>query len=84
MRLNNTPRFLILSGAGLMVLAVSFFALAPETNTIQDDSFLASVFAYYEIILAGVENGNLTPEADNFLLTLHKWIAFLTDLYSAK
>lgn len=85
MPLKKIHRLLILLNVSLIFMAVSFFALASEKNTFQEGSgFLAFLFASYELILAGFENGNLKPEADNFFLTLYKWIAFLTDLFNAK
>ncbi|WP_039918132.1 hypothetical protein [Cellvibrio mixtus] len=73
-------QLLILLSTGLV--AVNFFALATEKNQYGKNGLFSFPIAFYELTMAGIENGNLKLQPDNFFLTFYKWSAFLNDMIS--
>lgn len=73
---------LLLSSAGLVFIAVSFFVISAQENSVGESDFLALAIASYELILAAIENGNLNSESGDFFLTVYKWTAFLNDIFN--
>lgn len=80
MSLKRKFQLFILLSAGLVV--VNFFALATEKNQYGKNDLFSFPIAFYELALAGIENGNLKLQPDNFFLTFYKWSAFLNDMVS--
>ena len=79
---SKRKHLLLLLSAGLMFIAVSFFAMSAQENRAGESDFLAFAIASCESILAAIENGNLTAESGDFFLTAYKWAAFLNDIFN--
>jgi len=80
MSLKRKFQLLILLSTGLVT--VNFFVLSTEKNQYGKNGLFSFPIAFYELTMAGIENGNLKLQSENFFLTFYKWSAFLNDMIS--